>query len=654
MLDQSYNYNLVVLSVLIATIGAYVAIEIAQRVRAAIRRRRLFWVYGGALAMGLGIWSMHFVGMLALHLPIPVWYDAPVVALSYVAAFVGCVIAFAIFNRAAVGSGLLALASNFMGFAIAGMHYTGMAAMRMNSHVLYDPVIFAASVAVAIIVSFAALALTRNLLETSSEPGAWLKKAGASLLMGFAVAGMHYTGMAAALFTRGPTGWQPTDNVVLGTYQLGLVVAVTSAGLLGIALAATQFERWTLRTNGRFENLLELSPQVVWFGDPEGKITYLNPYWYEYTGLSERKALGDGWLDAVHPEDRERVVQSWQTAVKEGSDYEVELRLRGRKDEYCWFLARSRPARDESGKVDAWLGIAVDIEERKKAEEEAWAASQAKSEFLASMSHELRTPLNAIGGYAELLALGIRGPLNAEQAQDIARIRRSQQHLLTLIQDVLNFAKVDAGQTEYHITAVPVDEALHDTESMIAPQILAKGLHYSYSGVGKTTAVLADPEKMQQIVLNLLTNAVKFTESGGTITLSSELSGKCVDIRVADTGPGISPEKLKKIFDPFVQAERRLNQPVQGVGLGLAISQDLARAMGGQVAVESAVGEGSTFTLSLPRAPLMDLADLAKLKLDLAEPAPVAPLSDRALHEGSHPERPKERRDQNERQHHDA
>ena len=654
MLAQSYHYNLVVLSVVIATIGAYVAIEIALRVRAAIRRRRLFWVYGGALAMGLGIWSMHFVGMLALRLPVPVWYDAPIVILSYVAAVIGCVIAFSIFNRADVGSGLLVLASIFMGFAIAGMHYTGMAAMRMSSHVLYDPLIFAASIGVAIVVSFAALALTRNLLETSAEPRAWLKKAGASLLMGFAVAGMHYTGMAAALFTQSPTGWHPTDNVVLGSYQLGLVVAATSAGLLGIALAATQFERWTLRTKGRFENLLELAPQVVWFGDPDGRITYLNPYWYEYTGLSEGKALGDGWLDAVHPEDRERVVESWQTAVKEGSDYEVELRLRGRDEEYCWFLARSRPARDESGKVDAWLGIAVDIEERKKAEEEAWAASQAKSEFLASMSHELRTPLNAIGGYAELLALGIRGPLNAEQAQDIARIRRSQQHLLTLIQDVLNFAKVDAGQTEYHITAVPVDEALHDTESMIAPQILAKGLHYSYSGVGKTTAVLADPEKMQQIVLNLLTNAVKFTESGGTITLSSQLSGKCVDIRVADTGPGISPEKLKKIFDPFVQAERRLNQPVQGVGLGLAISQDLARAMGGQVAVESAVGEGSTFTLSLPRAPLMDLADLAKLKLNIADPAPAAPLSDGALHEGAHAERPKERRDQNERQHHDA
>jgi PAS domain S-box-containing protein len=654
MLDQSYNYNLVGLSVLIATIGAYVAIEIAQRVRAAERRRRLFWVYGGALAMGLGIWSMHFVGMLALHLPIPVWYDAPVATLSYVAAAIGCVIAFAIFNRAVVGSGLLVLASIFMGLAIAGMHYTGMAAMRMDSHVLYDPVIFAASVAVAIVVSFAALALIRNLLATSSQPRAWLKKAGASLLMGGAVAGMHYTGMAAAVFTRGPTGWQPTDHAVLGTYPLGLVVAATSATLLGIALAATQFERWTLTTRGRFENLLDLVPQVVWFGDPAGRITYCNPYWYEYTGLSERKTLGNGWVDAIHPEDRERVTERWRAATAEGTEYELELRLRGRNGEYCWFLARSRPGRDEAGKIDAWLGIAVDIEERKKAEEEAWAASQAKSEFLASMSHELRTPLNAIGGYAELLALGIRGSLNADQAQDIARIRRSQQHLLTLIQDVLNFAKVDAGQTEYHITAVPVDEALRDTESMIAPQILAKGLHYSYKGIGKSTAVLADPEKMQQIVLNLLTNAVKFTDSGGTIALSSELSGKCVDIRVADTGPGISPEKLKKIFDPFVQAERRLNQPVQGVGLGLAISQDLARAMDGQVTVESVVGEGSTFTLTLPRAPQMDLAELAKLKLDLVDPPAADQLPDRALHEGAHAQRPKERSDENEREHNDA
>src|SRR5205807_4072392 len=135
---------------------------------------------------------------------------------------------------------------------------------------------------------------------------------------------------------------------------------------------------------------------------------------------------------------------------------------------------------------------------------------------------------NAIGGYAELLALGVRGSLNADQAQDVARIRRSQQHLLTLINDVLNFAKVDAGQAEYRLTAVPVDEALHDTETMIAPQIVAKGLRYSYKGGDKTASALADPDKLQQTVLNLLTNAEKFTDAGGSTISSPKPRGSSV------------------------------------------------------------------------------------------------------------------------------
>ena len=644
MIQQSYSVGLVLFSVVVAILGAYVAVEIAQRVRAAHGRRRVLWTCGGALALGLGIWSMHFIGMLALQLPILIWYDALFIFLSVVAAVVGCAIAFIIFNRATVNWWLLALASVFMGSAIGGMHYIGMAGMRMSAYVSYDPFIVAASVGVAIIFSFAALAVTRNLIDTPLVPRAWLKKAGASLLLGFAVAGMHYTGMAAAQFTSGPIDWSPPENLVLGTYQLGLVVGVTSVALLAVALVATQFERWTTTTRSRFENLLDLSPQVVWFGRPDGRITYCNPYWYEYTGLSERQTLGYGWTEAIHPEDRDRVAGALQAGVKEGKDFEVELRLRGKDGKYCWFLKKGRPGRDALGNVDAWLGIAVDIEERKKAEQEAWAASQAKSEFLASMSHELRTPLNAIGGYAELLAMGVRGPLNAEQAQDIARIRRSQQHLLTLINDVLNFAKVDAGQTEYRLTAVPVDEALRDTESMIAPQVLAKGLHYSYKGAGKSASVLADPEKLQQIVLNLLGNAVKFTEPGGNITLSSEVAGNCIEIKVADTGPGISAEKLDRIFDPFVQAERRLNQPVQGVGLGLAISQDLAQAMQGKITVESDVGEGSTFTLSLPRAPRMDPADRP----------PLTDLSERLPQEKAQTERPEEPSHENEREYHNA
>ncbi|MFL5593448.1 MAG: MHYT domain-containing protein [Gemmatimonadaceae bacterium] len=641
-MEKSYSIGLVILSVIVAAMGTYVAVEIAQRVRASEGRRRGFWTYGGAFAMGIGIWSMHFVGMLALRLPIPIWYDTLLTFASVIPAVVACAIAFFIFNRAAISSWAVALASVFMGAALAGMHYTGMAAMRMNGLTAFGPFGIGASVVIAVTVSFAALVLIRKVMAVGTEKRAWIKKVGASLVLAAAVVGMHYAGLAGASFTRGLPDWQPTDDLIFATFQLGLVVAIISVALLILALFAAQFDRSTIATRNRFENLLHLLPQVVWFGEPDGKISYCNPYWYEYTGLSEKETLGDGWIDAIHPDDHERVVGSWRAAVREGNDYEVELRLRDRDGGYCWFLARSRSSRDESGKVNAWLGIAVDIEERKKAEEEAWAASQAKSEFLASMSHELRTPLNAIGGYAELLAMGVRGSLNAEQAQDIARIRRSQQHLLTLINDVLNFAKVDAGQAEYRLTAVPVDEALRDTESMIAPQILAKGLRYTYKGGDKTASVLADPEKLQQIVLNLLTNAVKFTDSGGSITLSAKPSGKCIDISVADTGAGIPQEKLDRIFDPFVQAERRLNQPVQGVGLGLAISRDLAQAMGGEITVESKVGKGSTFTLSLPRAPRMDLGDLPapteKSKAD-ASKSPKAESSDsadRALQEAPH------------------
>ena len=644
MIEQSYSIGLATLSFVVATIGAYVAVEIAQRVRAAEGRRRIVWTYGGALAMGLGIWSMHFVGMIALHLTIPIWYDALLILASAIAAIVGCAIAFSVFNRASINRWLIVVASIFMGFAIAGMHYTGMAGMRMSGSISYNPVIVGASIAVAIVVSLMALAVIRSVVDHSSDRRAWLKKLGASVLLGGAVVGMHYTGMAAARFSPGPAGWRPTDNLVLGTYQLGLVVSIISVALLVLALFATQFERWTIATRSKFENLLALAPQVVWFSEADGRITYCNPYWYDYTGLSRRETLGDEWLTAIHPDDRDRVAESWQTAVREGHDFEVELRLRGADGKHCWFLARSRPHRDESGSIDAWLGIAVDIEERKRAEEEALAASQAKSEFLASMSHELRTPLNAIGGYGELLAMGVHGSLNAEQAQDIARIRRSQQHLLTLINDVLNFARVDAGQAEYRLTSVPVDEALHDTETMIAPQIVAKDLRYSYKGGDKTASVLADPEKLQQIVLNLLSNAVKFTDAGGSITLSSKPAGKCVEISVQDTGAGIPPEKLERIFDPFVQAERRLNQPVQGVGLGLAISRDLAHGMGGELTVESTVGRGSTFTLSLPRAPRLDPADVPRPQLTDAAAPPATPrqgeppseLADGSLHEAAH------------------
>ncbi|MEO5903864.1 MAG: MHYT domain-containing protein [Gemmatimonadaceae bacterium] len=602
-MEKSYNFGLVFLSVVVATAGAYVAVEIAKSVRETTGRRRILWSAGGAIAMGLGIWSMHFIAMLALRVTGPVWYDAPLTGLSAITAVAGCAVAFGIFDRARVTRGMIAIASVFMGLAIAGMHYIGMAGMVMSAQIHYDPLLVTASVAVAIVVSFAALMLTRALVESRGVPSQnAVKTSGAAFLMGLAVVSMHYTGMAAATFISAPAALHNARGLFVDTRYLGVVVGVVSLALLAVAFASTQFERWRLQVSSRISSLLELSPQVVWSANAAGVITDANTYWHEYTGLTRDQSLGEKWVTVVHPEDVESTTGAWRTAVETRANLEMELRFKRADGSYRWFLSRGRPVLNDTGEVIRWIGIAIDIEERKSAEQDAQAANIAKSEFLASMSHELRTPLNAIGGYAELLELGIRGPVNAAQIEDLSRIKRSQQHLLGLINDVLNFAKIDAGRVEYRISDVAVAEAVGDTEAMIRPQIDAKGLTYEFDECASAGHLRADHDKFQQIVLNLLSNAVKFTEPGGSITVRCDIEGNWSKLRITDTGAGIPEEKIAVIFDPFIQLRQRFNPANHGVGLGLSISRDLARAMGGDLTVESVVGRGSTFTLTLPRA----------------------------------------------------
>ena len=260
-----------------------------------------------------------------------------------------------------------------------------------------------------------------------------------------------------------------------------------------------------------------------------------------------------------------------------------------------------------SGVVVVATEVTELVRARKEAEEaraQAEAANEAKSHFLATMSHELRTPLNAVTGYADLLTLGIRGPVTEAQRDDLERIKRSGQHLLSVINDILHFAKLEAGQIEFELTDVPIEGALAEVETLIAPQLSAKRLAYHFVGCdegGARVVAHADRERCQQIVLNLLTNAVKVTPEGGRITVACAADGERVFVRVSDTGIGIPADKVASVFDPFVQVSRKLNRPSEGVGLGLAISRDLARGMGGDLTAESEPGKGSTFTLTLPR-----------------------------------------------------
>ena len=241
------------------------------------------------------------------------------------------------------------------------------------------------------------------------------------------------------------------------------------------------------------------------------------------------------------------------------------------------------------------------FEAERRVRAEAEAANLAKMQFLTMMSHELRTPLNAIAGYADLLDLGIHGPVSDAQREALLRIKRSQEHLLGLINDVLNFAKLEAGQVQFSESVFAVREVLADALALIEPQRRAKNLALSYELCSPRTRLRADREKVEQVVLNLLTNAVKFTEQG-SVTLVCETQGESVLLHVRDTGIGIPAEKRAAIFEPFVQVDHRLTRTAHGTGLGLAISRDLARAMGGELSVESEEGVGSTFTLRLPGA----------------------------------------------------
>jgi signal transduction histidine kinase len=235
-----------------------------------------------------------------------------------------------------------------------------------------------------------------------------------------------------------------------------------------------------------------------------------------------------------------------------------------------------------------------------EARDGALESARLKSEFLANMSHELLTPLNAIAGYVELLEMGLRGPVTTAQVSDLRRIRASQRLLLRLVNDVLNLSKLETRRVPFELADVPVDETLRSLERLVAPQVLAKSLRFEYAGCDESVTVYADRDKLEQSVLNLLSNAVQFTGVGGSIRMECECAESSVVIRVIDTGRGIPADKLERVFDPFVRVDTGLTRATDGTGLGLSISRDLARGMGGDLTALSVEGEGSTLTLRLP------------------------------------------------------
>jgi PAS domain S-box-containing protein len=355
-----------------------------------------------------------------------------------------------------------------------------------------------------------------------------------------------------------------------------------------------------------FRALADAMPQIVWAADPLGNLTYNNEQAFKYLGSRDPSK----WIDFIHEEDREKAGGIWAQSIKTGNPYEAEFRLRRNSDQsYHWHLVRALPILDRYGDVIIWYGTCTDVTAQKdletelsSAKEQAEAASELKTTFLANMSHEIRTPLGAILGFTELLqATG----LTSEQREYIEVITRNGHALTRVIDDILDISKVEAGKLEIETMAFQFEDLVDEVLLLFHEKAKSKGIHIiKKPGQTFPKTVLADPTRLRQILINIVGNAVKFTDTGG-VELSVDvqhsqglLSQICINVH--DSGPGLAPTELQRLFQPFMQADSSTNRRFGGTGLGLLLSQKLAQALGGNVYVRSSrVGEGSVFSIEI-------------------------------------------------------
>jgi PAS domain S-box-containing protein len=372
----------------------------------------------------------------------------------------------------------------------------------------------------------------------------------------------------------------------------------------------------SLRTSEeRFRLLVQsVGDYGIFMLDPTGRVASWNAGARRIKGYEESEILGHHFSEFYPEADKatDKPAMELRVAAQTGRFEDEGWRVRKDGTQF-WANVVITALRNRQGELIGFAKVTRDLTERRAAElraiedarriEDAEEANRTKAEFLAAMSHELRTPLNAIGGYADLLILGIHGGLTPDQQSALERIRLSQQHLLGLITDLLNFSKIEAGTLTYDIAPVKLSDTIAAVQPMIEQQAAAKNIRINWPPPDPSIVAYADKPRVEQILLNLLTNAVKFTSPGGSIDVRHVANETNAMLGVTDNGIGIPRDKIDAIFEPFVQVGRTLTSAQEGTGLGLAISRDLARAMGGNIAVTSALGSGSDFVLTLPAKP---------------------------------------------------
>jgi PAS domain S-box-containing protein len=623
MVHTGYDPALVALSIAVAVFASYTALDLAARVRGATAGLRWAWVGAASVAMGGGIWAMHFVGMLAFEMGAPAAYDLGITALSLLVAMTATAAAFGWVAVRGTSLRSLLVAGPLMGLGVAAMHYVGMAAMRVPGDMAYDPAIVAASLAIAVSAATAALwlAFRRNRL--------WQKLA-AACIMGLAVAGMHYTGMAAASFTLTEAGAHAAQRAMpaAGPQNLALAVAGVTFVILFLAMMAGSLDQGRTQrrlhvSEARFRSAVRAVHGVMWNTNAAGELVEEQPGWEQITGQTFAEYRGSGWTRVLHPDDAENARLVWESAVRTGTPYVVDQRVRHPDGSWRHYAVRAVPVHDSDDAIREWVGVHVDITERhayeaalREARDAAEEASRAKSRFLANMSHELRTPLSAVIGYAEMLEEEAEDLGQDSFLADLGKIRTNAQHLLGLINDVLDLSKVEAEKMDVYAEDIVVETFARDAAATVEALVTKKGNRLVLDLASDLGEARTDAVKLRQCLFNLLGNAAKFTE-GGTVTLRVQRhtaeTGDRLSFAVADTGIGMSPDQVAGLFQRFAQADETTTRKYGGTGLGLALTKAFAGLMGGDVVLESVEGRGTTFTLTVPVAlPAIVASDAAE------------------------------------------
>ncbi len=393
-------------------------------------------------------------------------------------------------------------------------------------------------------------------------------------------------------------------------FASGVLTPIRDGGLHGYTKIARdvteriQAEAALCDRERQFRQLADAIPQIAWITDPQGRVEYVNRRWSDYTGLTLAESQVEGrLLDVIHPADRAGMLRQWQLSLGTGLDYEYQVRFRRAADgAYRWFLSRGVAVRDERGAVARWFGTSTDIETHKRAEEELREADRRKDEFLAMLGHELRNPLAPMRTAVEVLRR--QEARDGRRERVYATLDRQITHLTRLVDDLLDVARITRGRVELQRQTVElaavVDQAVEMAEGLIA----ARGHELTVTRPAAPLWLKADPTRLTQVVFNLLNNAAKYTEPGGRIWLTAGREGTEAVVRVLDTGVGIAPELLPRVFDLFTQGERTPDRSQGGLGLGLTLVRNLVELHGGTVRARSeGPGKGSEFILRLPALP---------------------------------------------------